>query len=85
MIDGLFLGFIFALILDCVVLWALIILFPNGGTFRQHVVLFVGESVYGYMNMRDDIMSVVMAKTAKPTTTPKQRMNGLLDKYFQEA
>lgn len=81
-IDGLFLGILLSLIFNCLVLYALTVLFPSHGTFRQHVVLFVGQGVVGYMDMRDDVMSVVMAHNAKPASTPKQRMNGLLDGYF---
>lgn len=81
-IEGLMIGVIFSLTLDCIILFVLCSLFPSRGTFRQHVVLFVGQGIVGYMDMRDDVMSVVLAHTAKPVSTPKQRMNGLLDNYF---
>lgn len=81
-LDGLFLGILLSLILNCFVLYVLTILFPSRGTFRQYVILFVGQGIIGYMDMQDDIMSVVMAYNAKPVSTPKQRMNGLLDGYF---
>lgn len=82
MFDGLAIGIIFSLFLNCVILYCLTVMFPSNGKFRQYVVIFVAESLIGYQDMKDDVMSVIMHLTAKPQTNPKQRMNGLLNEYF---
>ncbi len=80
MFEGFAIGILLSLFLNCLVLYCLTIMLPDNGTFRQYAVIFIAESIIGYQDMKDDIMAVVIA--TKSQTTPKQRMNGLLDNYF---
>ena len=84
MLEGFGAGIILALFLNCLVLYILTILFPSHGTCRQYIVVFIAESIMGWMDFKDDITTFILMRQVKPQTTPRQRMNGLLDDYFRQ-